>query len=49
MSGVVNDFIMQCINYFNALLQNELIQYMTCFLIAFCVIGLIRRLIKINS
>ena len=49
MSGAVNDFILTCINYFNALWQNDLIQYLTCFFIAFCVIGLIRRLLKVNS
>ena len=49
MSGAVNDFILTCINYFNALCQNDFIMYIICFYIAFCVIGLLRRLFKINS
>lgn len=49
MNGAVNDFILNCINYFNALLDNDLIQYLICFYIAFCVLGLLRRLFKLNS
>lgn len=49
MNGAVSDFILTFINYFNALWENDLIQYMSYFFIAFCVIGLLRRLFKVNS
>lgn len=48
MNGAVNDLVLNLIYYFNALMDNELIQYLVAFFICFCVLGLLKRLLKVN-
>lgn len=49
MNGYVDMFFTHFLDYFNMLWDNDLIKYLTSIFIVLCVLGLLRKLIKVNS
>lgn len=48
MSGYADLFFTHFLDYFNLLWDNPLIQYVFSFLIVITVVGLLRRVLKVN-
>lgn len=49
MSGYADMFFTHLLDYFNLLWQNELIKYFCSFFIVLVVLGLLRKLLKVNN
>lgn len=49
MSGYVDLFFLNVLQYLNVLYQAEIIKYLLSFFIVLMVIGLLRKLLKVND